>query len=266
LVCVTGCDADFRGLLEQYRRARGDRPFLLVSPCTFSNTNAIEGWLRDHYRRFYPDEVIRQAEANRLDWDEQGLLAVIEDVRRVHGGESRIYLTGFSGGGLLTYRMLVRHPGRLAGAVAVCANYFGESPRSDRPSPEATAIPIRLLDGGRDPHGYYLFGGHLLPPLAVLLPMVVGAGALLWRVTGRAKVAVAVTALALLLACVNCWAGIHAQSAAALRLLRDLGYTDVRRELLPALGHEPAPELAVAVVESSKVTRRRGGCKRTTRP
>jgi pimeloyl-ACP methyl ester carboxylesterase len=246
---VTGCDADFSGLLEKYRWARGDRPFILVSPCTFSNTNAIEGWLLDHYRRFYPDDVIRQAERDRYGWDMEGLLEVIEDVRRVYGGEDGVYLTGFSGGGLLTYRMLVRHPKRLAGAVAVCANYFGESAMSYGPPPADT--PIRVLDGGRDPHGYYFFGGHLLPPLPVLFGAVVVAGVVLWRMTGWVKAAVALTAVGLVLAWVNHSAGIHSQSVAAVRLLRDFGYTDVRREVVPAMGHEPAPELAVAVVDAA---------------
>jgi hypothetical protein len=177
------------------------------------------------------------------------LLAVIEDVRRVYGGEDRVYLTSFSGGGLLTYRMLIKHPGRLAGAVAVCANFFGDSAMSYGPPPEDT--PIRILDGGRDPHGYYLFGGHLLPPLPVLLGVVVVAGALLGWKTGWVKAAVALTALGLVLAWVNHSTGIHSQSLAAVRLLRDFGYTDVRREVVPAMGHEPAPELAVAVVDAA---------------
>jgi hypothetical protein len=250
LICVTGCDCDFRGLLEKYRQARGGRPFLLVAPCTFSNTNAIEGWLWDHYRRLYPAEVIRQAERSQLDWDEAGLLAVIDDLQRLYGGEGRVYLTGFSGGGLLTYRMLVKHPARLAGAVAVCGNFFGESAApGDGPSQRDSGIPVRLLEGGLDPHGYYFLGGHLLPPLPLLLGLAVAggvaAGAFVWRRTGRARGVVIVAALGTVLAglaVVNRWVGIDLQGRAAMRLLADLGYTDVRRDTIPTMGHEPAPE------------------------
>src|SRR5215472_17408796 len=43
LVCIAGADSDFRALVERFRKARGGRPFALVVPCTFSNTNGLRG-------------------------------------------------------------------------------------------------------------------------------------------------------------------------------------------------------------------------------
>lgn len=138
LVCIDGAARMFEQRVNDFRNARGDLPFILVAPCTFSNTNRIEGSHRERYLRLYSDEEIRQAETDRLSWDEAGLLAVLDDIRKEFGSEDRISLTGFSGGGLLTYRMLLRHPERVAAAVPVCANFFGDPVAQTDEKPSGT--------------------------------------------------------------------------------------------------------------------------------
>ncbi len=254
LVCIAGADADFQGLLERFRKARGDRPFALVVPCTFSNTNRLHGEVLRRYRRVYSDEVIHRAAGaglfpdvnHRLDWDEAGLLAILDELGP--SSRPRAHLTGFSGGGKLVYRMLVRHPERLAAAVPVCPNFnFWTHGYRDAAAP-AEPIPVRILTGANDPLRHYRFGGAFLPapPLAVVL--CAGLVALLalvqWRRTRRWRKVAGVILLGLvLLALIEAvrWTGNDAQSDAAYRLLADLGHTDVQREVIADMGHDPAP-------------------------
>src|SRR5436309_1229254 len=81
LVCIAGADADFAGLARRFAEARGDRPFLIVVPCTFSGTNVLRGPMLEHYQELYDPEEIHAAAGSgwptdvnrRLDWDEAGL-------------------------------------------------------------------------------------------------------------------------------------------------------------------------------------------------
>jgi hypothetical protein len=264
LICVAGADADFRGTAEKFRKARGEFPFLIVAPCTFSNANWIHGEALEHYRRLYPDEEIERAGGHglipdvnrRLDWDEAGLLAIIEDLEANYNASPRVYLTGFSGGGCLAYRMIVRRPDHLAAAAPVCPNFnFWNHGYRSQPgpcAPEAKALPIRVLTGERDPLRCYRFGGAFLPspPIAISLAICLGAavGCLVWRRSKKPVRAAAVAFLGVLLAgvfLVDHWAGIDVQTESALQLLKDLGYTNVERSSGAALGHEPAADQVV---------------------
>jgi hypothetical protein len=268
LVCVSGADADFAGVLERFRRARGRLPFLLVAPCTFSSTNRIGGALLAHYRRLYPAETIRDAGGEgwlpdltrRLVWDEAGLLAVLQDLERTCGAERRVYLTGFSAGGLLAFRMIVRHPDRLAAVVAVCPNFnfWNHGYQDAAASPEDRAIPIQVVLGRSDPLRHARFGGRFYPTSpAALLGAGCGAAGLVLLVGGRTRLrrravraALYGVAVAVALAAGR-WSGNEAQADAAVRLLADLGYTNVRRTMREGLGHDPAPEWVLEMFAAS---------------
>src|SRR5579883_3076713 len=55
LVCLAGADSNFKALIARFARARGERPFLLVAPCTFSNANALRGEVRQWYTDLYSE-------------------------------------------------------------------------------------------------------------------------------------------------------------------------------------------------------------------
>jgi predicted esterase len=267
LVCVAGADADFAGLVEKYRRARGNRPFLIVAPCTFSNTNRLRGQTLARYRRLYSEEEIRRAGGQglipdvnrRLDWDEEGLLAFLEDLRTTLGTAPRIYLTGFSGGGLLVWRMIVRHPDQLALAVPVCPNFncWGHGYCHWPPSRSAAALPVHVILGEKDSLRWYRYGGEFLPRPGRAVVLIGGLGALLGFLACRRRkrrhvAAIAVLGLVLISAVeVGRWTGNEAQTDAAVRLLRDLGYTNVRRSTEPGVWHEPAPGHVVRVIDEA---------------
>jgi hypothetical protein len=245
-------------MAEVYQQARGELPFIIVSPCTFSNTNEITGPMLDKYRRFYPDELIRRTGdlGDNLDWDEAGLLAIVQDLRTHYDAEARIYITGFSGGGLITYRLIFQRPMLLAGAAPVCANFFHSEYRSfkGRFSDADLNFPIHLVQGEEDPNRASTWAPFLFSTpwqesglvLAVGLP----AGWLVWRKTRRVKWTAAVvlsTLLALGLFRVGRRTGLDHQADVAVGLLRDLGYPNVKRTLIPGQEHEASPE---AVIES----------------
>jgi pimeloyl-ACP methyl ester carboxylesterase len=256
LVCVAGADSDFRATAERYSRARGGLPFLVVSPCTISSTNLLRGETLERYRRLYPEEVLREAGGigllpdvhRRLAWDEAGLLAILADLKRGEGGEHRVFLTGFSGGGLLVFRMIARHPDRLVGAAAVCPNFnFWDHGYDRPPSPADRGVPVRVITGGRDPLRHYRVGGAFLPAPGVALSVVgcgtVAAACFVWPRTRRVRPVAGVLAagvLLLLFILVGRWSGNETQADCAARLLRDLGYTHVERTTIPDLGHDPA--------------------------
>jgi hypothetical protein len=274
VVCIAGADCDFSGIVECFRQARGCLPFLLVVPCTFSNTNHLCTDVLAKYRSLYSTEVIRDAEGKgwlpnvrrRLDWDEAGVLAVLKDLEETAGVDSRFFITGFSGGGLLVYRMVLRHPERIAAAVAVCANFnfWGHGYSSARGSVADRTVPIQLVLGQHDPLRAARYGGRLYPssPVALLGSACVMA-VVVWVSARRARRRLWLSGLSMALIVGILWAGRYSgnefQTDLAARLLADLGYTNVRRIVLPGLGHDPAPHFVLrtfAKVESEDLRRR----------
>lgn len=160
LVCVDGAGSNFAGMGRGYLKSRGELPCLIVSPCTFGNTNAIQGKMRDKYRATYSDEVIDKALKNRIGFDEAGLLAILKDLQTRYAAEKRIYITGFSGGGNLTYLMMFKHPDLVNAAAPACANFFsrGYADMKGKFEPEDLAFPIHIFTGAKDPHREFTHG------------------------------------------------------------------------------------------------------------
>lgn len=159
LVCVSGAGSDFKGFGEGYRKRRGDLPLLIVSPCTFANTNAIQGKLRERYGELYSPEELEQGIGERMRFDLAGLLAVLDDLRTTYRAQPRVYVTGFSGGGRLTYRMLFRHPERVAAAAPACGNFNpADAEGGEQAKASERNLPIHLLTGAEDPHRVWTHG------------------------------------------------------------------------------------------------------------
>lgn len=143
LVCCEGAGCNWQGCMNAYLENRGDRPFILITPLTFSNTNEI---VKAKYN--YPQEIIDEGSKNRLKWDEEGLLSVLEDLKREFNAEDKIFITGFSGGGLMTWRMIFRHPDMLAAAAPCCGNFYISSEVSQ--APERENLPVHAYQGDKD--------------------------------------------------------------------------------------------------------------------
>jgi predicted esterase len=250
LVCVDGSASEFENMANVYRRARGSLPYLVVSPCVFSNTNALRGVILERYRACYADEVI-QSVRDRLAWDAAGLVAILKDLREQHDVEDRMYLTGHSGGGRLTYQMIFAHPDLLAGAAPECPNFFGLDVRRYQGQFSAAArnFPIHVILGERDHMRQFgRGGGYIATPLegcALVAGLGLG-GSLLARKRTRKRKALAIGALATVLGTglvvAASWMGLNAQNDRAIGLLHEFGYPNVKRTVIGGMAHALNPE------------------------
>jgi polyhydroxybutyrate depolymerase len=94
------------------------------------------------------------ATGNIQERDDVGFVRrVIEDIAaRFRVDASRVYLTGFSNGGMLAWRFAAEHPERVAGVAAVAATFAGAKRGEDWPELPAPArrVPLLLLYGLED--------------------------------------------------------------------------------------------------------------------
>lgn len=267
LVCIAGADSDFKRLASRFAEARGDQPFLLVIPCGFSNTNAMRGDVRSRYTKLYGEDLVDTVGGkglvpdvrSRLTWDEAGLMAILNDVNA--GQRRRVYLTGFSGGGFLTWWMTLRHPESFAGVVPVCPNYAVWAVDRRDASSGKRATPIRVISGEKDPLRRTRIGVPLPPlgiTLGVLLALAAGMGRLAWLRWQRLKRVVAVE-LGMALLAAGLWVatmtGLDFQTATAVALTRKLGHPVEWIEEI-GMGHDPAP---ARVLETISEWEQRGG-------
>ncbi len=144
LVTVEGAGNNFAGNHSAFVGARNDLPFIIVTPYTFSNTNAIN---KQTYK--YAEDVFARVEKDgRPAFDLEGLLAVIDDVRKDYSGAEKFFITGFSGGGNLTWSTVFAHPELLAAASPACGNFSGTLSVSK--APEREALAVKAFQGDKD--------------------------------------------------------------------------------------------------------------------
>lgn len=160
LIAVEGAGSGFEGCAKGFSRARAELPCLVVTPCTLSNTNAITGKLRERYLEWYDAETLAAAERDRFEFDRAGMLQVVAELQDEFQVASRVCVTGFSGGGNLTYQLVFRHPELLLAAAPACANFSRPDWASEqgKHSAEALALPVFVITGARDPHKTWTHG------------------------------------------------------------------------------------------------------------
>jgi hypothetical protein len=250
LVCVDGSASEFENQADAYRQARGSLPFLVVSPCVFSSTNALRGVILERYRACYSDEVIESVR-DRLAWDAAGLVAILKDLREQYDAEDRMYLTGHSGGGRITYQMIFTHPDLLAGAAPECPCFFGQDVRPYQGlfSAADKNFPIHILLGEWDHMRHFgRGGGYVTTPLegcAIVAGVGLVGTLLAWRWTRKRKwIARGVLAMVFGMGLVVAasWTGLNAQNDRAISLLHEFGYPNVKRTVIGGMVHTLNPE------------------------
>lgn len=122
-----------------------ERGFLLVAP---NGTNAETGNAsgdRQAWNDLRADDLAALPRA-----DDVGFLAALLDFvqREYPTDRSRVYVTGASNGGLMTYRLLVEIPERFAAGAAFVANLPASSPRLVEPK---IPTPLMIANGTQDP-------------------------------------------------------------------------------------------------------------------
>jgi dienelactone hydrolase len=188
LVAVEGAGCGFAGAARDFARSRGARKFIVLVPCSLSNTNDLAPAKYPYYGR----EILDAWNARRIEFDLAGLDALLEVVRGRFGGEEPIGITGFSGGGNLCYAFTVRNPSRVRFCAPACPNFGGMGFAGAQPV-EGGGPPVRIFTGEKDEHRFLTHGKT--PP------------------------------------------GIEQQTDAAVEALARLGFTNVRRTMLPGVGH-----------------------------
>jgi dienelactone hydrolase len=187
LVAVEGAGSNFLGAARGFRGGRGSRKFLVLAPCSLSNTNKLEPATYS----FYDPALLKQWDGRRVEFDLAGLDALLEVLRARFGAAEKVAITGFSGGGNLCYSLTMRHPEKVWAAAPACANFQPGLASGAKPV-EGGGPPVHVLTGEKDEHRDHVFG---TPP------------------------------------------GIEGQSDWAIKSFETLGFKNVKRTMLPGVGH-----------------------------
>ncbi len=157
LVAVEGAGCGFLGRARDQAGSRGSRGFLVLTPCSLSNTNELDPAKYPWYGKQQLDEGNR----NRIGFDVEGLLALLDALKERYGADDRLAITGFSGGGNLCYAMTVLHPDRVIVSAPACANFSGLGFSDAKPVDGGP--PVRILTGEKDEHRDFTFGNKDSP-------------------------------------------------------------------------------------------------------
>jgi hypothetical protein len=121
LAVIPDAARDFKDNLTRFVHARGDRPYILVAPEVLSCGGARTR-TPDNYS-YSPSEWDSLQGGDDFAFEDAGLAAVLDDVRRQWRGESNAFLTGWEAGGHTVWAQALRHPERWRGVAPVTPNY-----------------------------------------------------------------------------------------------------------------------------------------------
>lgn len=130
LVTIEGSGHDFLGIFNSFVKARGERPFIIVTPCVKSN--------------------------GRDEKDLEAVLAIVKEVQASSKGQAKFFITGFSAGGHLAWQLIFHHPELLAGAAPAAANFGHRGIMEISKAPERVKLPIHGFLGEKDAYRQYL--------------------------------------------------------------------------------------------------------------
>jgi dienelactone hydrolase len=150
VVVIESADREFLDAANSFAKARQQRPFILVTPLVV--TNGGSGYRNVPTYR-YSDEVWNRIQSSGpFKFDSEGLVAIMQDVVKQYGGESKYFITGFEAGGHTVWGILFNQPEFVRGAVLVCPNYLGRWVDEQRISSatERANLPIRNFIGTKD--------------------------------------------------------------------------------------------------------------------
>jgi predicted esterase len=128
VVTINGVGGDCLGNCTDFVEARKDRPYIIVTPCVYSNGNDPQ--------------------------DKEAVIAIAREVQQEYHGEQHFFLTGFSAGGHVTWQIIFGHPELLAGAVLSSGNFVGRGIAAISQAPERVHLPIHGIVGEHDYPGY----------------------------------------------------------------------------------------------------------------
>lgn len=151
IVVIPDADREFRKTADTFAAARASTPFVIVVPMILGGG----GTAQQHKDSFdYSESTWSTADrVGYCSFDEDGLTAVLDDVRRLYHTESKIFLTGWEAGGHVVVPQLFAHPERLRAVAIVTPNFLGRcvTPARRTLTIAESRIPVRVFGGDKDP-------------------------------------------------------------------------------------------------------------------
>ena len=124
LVTLAGAGRDHQANFDQFVKARGELPFIVVTPCVNSMGKDLA--------------------------DLKAVLAIAQEVQTECSGQAKFFVTGFSAGAHLTWQLIFLHPDVLAGAAPVCGNFNQRGIDEIKQNDAAEKLPIHGFQGDKD--------------------------------------------------------------------------------------------------------------------
>jgi len=150
LVVIPDADRHFDEATRTFAAARGNLPFIIVTPLVLSGG----GTAQQHMGDFDYDGAAwtRASRDGNCTFDEDGLTAVIADVRTRYHAEDKFFITGWEAGGHVVLSQVLDHPERWRAAAVATPNFIGRCLAGGAPTHDATtaALPVRVLHGSLD--------------------------------------------------------------------------------------------------------------------
>jgi dienelactone hydrolase len=151
IVVIPDAEREFRKTADAFASPRGSTPFVIVVPMILGGG----GTAQQHKANFdYAESTWSVADrVGYCEFDEAGLTAVLEDVRRLYHTDAKIFLTGWEAGGHVVVPQLLRHPERLRAVAIVTPNFLGRcvTPATRALTEAESRIPVRVFGGDKDP-------------------------------------------------------------------------------------------------------------------
>ena len=150
VVVIESADRDFLQAATIFAQARGQRPFILITPLVV--TNGGSGY-RNVPAYHYSDAVWTTIQnSGPFNFDLGGITAIVKDVSKQYGGEDKYFIAGLEAAGHTIWGILFNHPEVVRGAALVCPNYLGRWVDEEHVSSatERVALPIRNFIGTKD--------------------------------------------------------------------------------------------------------------------
>jgi poly(3-hydroxybutyrate) depolymerase len=146
LVCLEGEGAYFEGSLRHFTETRGPREWIVVCPHTLSSSEDLKF---DRYRA-YGEALVKDWNGRRMEFDEPGLLALLDFLHEHFGASRKVAVTGYSKGAHLAYRLAFHHADRLLCLAAVCPK-FDPLLATGATAVEGGGPPVLVLVAEKDP-------------------------------------------------------------------------------------------------------------------
>jgi len=147
---IESANRDFETAAEVYRKARGARPFILVTPLVVTNGGARYREVPSYH---YSDSTWAQiAKDGACRFDTDGLRAIAADLHKLYQGEEQYFITGLEAAGHTVWMQVFTSPELLRAAAPVAPNYQGRCVEEIgwSTSPSRATLPVKVFGGSQD--------------------------------------------------------------------------------------------------------------------